>query len=167
MMAVARLIRPTNSVPEGRLRIAQDVSPGERFERGPVPQGRLKITQDAILGTHTSKRIIRNSGQQPRTMSWVTFSRPCGTTRWHLLTQDYVLGYSQPSLRDSIWRGSSHADSEARIYLLADIAVRLVGLSVMFTKVAAWANGENLARENAQDEGGGDREQHGNDKRTL
>ena len=24
-------------------------------------------------------------------------------TRWHSLTQDYVLGYSQPPLRDSIW----------------------------------------------------------------
>ena len=30
-------------------------------------------------------------------MSWVTFSRPSGTARWHTLTQDYVLGYSQPS----------------------------------------------------------------------
>jgi hypothetical protein len=55
----------------------------------PVPQGRLKITQDAILGYFYRRNglfAIRNS--QPRTMSWVTFSRPCGTARWHMLTQD-------------------------------------------------------------------------------
>jgi len=42
---------------------------------------------------------------QPRTMSWVVLSRPYGTTRWPMRTQDYVLGYSQPSLRDLIRRG--------------------------------------------------------------
>ena len=38
-------------------------------------------------------------------MSWGTLSRPYGTTRWHMLTQDYVLGYSQPIL--SKLRGAS------------------------------------------------------------
>jgi hypothetical protein len=38
---------------------------------------------------------------------------PNGTDRGGMLTQDYVLGYSQPSLRDSIWRSSSHADTKA------------------------------------------------------
>jgi hypothetical protein len=41
-------------------------------------------------------------------MSWDTFSRPYGTARWHMLTQDYVLGYSQLSLRDSILERASH-----------------------------------------------------------
>jgi hypothetical protein len=40
--------------------------------------------------------------ENPRIASWGIFSRPYGTTRWHVLTQDCVLGYSQPSLRDSI-----------------------------------------------------------------
>jgi hypothetical protein len=40
--------------------------------------------------------------QSPGLASWEILSRPCGTTHWHMLTQDYVLGYSQPSLRDSI-----------------------------------------------------------------
>src|SRR5271154_5905619 len=41
-----------------------------------VPQGRLKISQDAVPGilTHSPK------SSKPRTASWVTFSRPCGTT---------------------------------------------------------------------------------------
>ena len=30
--------------------------------------------------------------------------------------QDYVLGYSQPSLRDSIWRAQFHAGTKARPY---------------------------------------------------
>ena len=29
------------------------------------------------------------------------FSRPCGTFRERIPTQDYVLGYTHPSLRDS------------------------------------------------------------------
>jgi hypothetical protein len=32
-------------------------------------------------------------------MSWVTFSRPCGTARWHICKpRTSVLGYSQPEL---------------------------------------------------------------------
>jgi hypothetical protein len=46
----------------------------------PAPQGRLKITQDAILGYLTSEiDLFAIRGSQPRTMSWVTLSRPCGT----------------------------------------------------------------------------------------
>ena len=36
-------------VPEGRLNLAQDDSPGLDLKRRPVPQGRLKIDRDAIL----------------------------------------------------------------------------------------------------------------------
>jgi hypothetical protein len=72
-----------------------------------VPQGRLKITQDAILGYfYLRKGLITIRSSQPRTMSWVTFSRPYGTSFVsRIFPQDCVLGYSQPSLRDSIWRG--------------------------------------------------------------
>jgi hypothetical protein len=37
------------SVPEGRLNLAQDGSPGLDLKRRLVPQGRLKIGRDAIL----------------------------------------------------------------------------------------------------------------------
>ena len=43
--------------------------------------------------------------RQPRTMSWATSAVPTGLLGGYTLTQDSVLGYSQPSLRDSIWRG--------------------------------------------------------------
>jgi hypothetical protein len=38
-----------NSVPQGRLNLAQDASPGLDLKGRPVPQGRLKIGRDAIL----------------------------------------------------------------------------------------------------------------------
>jgi hypothetical protein len=81
--------------------VAQDVVLGRDSRTTQSRKGRLKITQDAILGTSTSEMDCSRFGAaKPRTLSWVTFSRPCGTARWHLLTQDCVLGYSQPSLRD-------------------------------------------------------------------
>jgi hypothetical protein len=63
--------------------------------------GRLKVTQDMVVGW--LPRIANSPFQRwkyPRIASWVILSRPYGTVRWHRLTQDYVLGYSQPSLRD-------------------------------------------------------------------
>jgi hypothetical protein len=39
---------PSNSVPEGRLNVAQDVSPGLDLKNDPVPQGRLKMGRDTI-----------------------------------------------------------------------------------------------------------------------
>ena len=38
-----------NSVPEGRLNLAQDASPGLDLKGRPVPQGRLEMGRDAIL----------------------------------------------------------------------------------------------------------------------
>jgi hypothetical protein len=38
-----------NSVPQGRLNLAQDASPGLDLKGRPVPQGRLKIGLDEIL----------------------------------------------------------------------------------------------------------------------
>ena len=38
-----------NSVPQGRLNLAQDASPGLDLKRRLVPQGRLEIGRDAIL----------------------------------------------------------------------------------------------------------------------
>jgi hypothetical protein len=37
-------------VPKGRLRVAQDVSPGYRSQSGTVPKGRLKMSQDDSPG---------------------------------------------------------------------------------------------------------------------
>ena len=38
-----------NSVPQGRLNLAQDASPGLDLQGRPIPQGRLKIGRDAIM----------------------------------------------------------------------------------------------------------------------
>ena len=38
-----------NSVPQGRLNLAQDASPGLDLQARPVPQGRLEIGRDEIL----------------------------------------------------------------------------------------------------------------------
>jgi hypothetical protein len=38
-----------SAVPEGRLNIAHDASPGFDLEGRPVPQGRLEIGRDAIM----------------------------------------------------------------------------------------------------------------------
>ena len=52
----------------------------------------------------------------PRIASWDILSRPCGTGPWCLiLPRTNVLGYSQPSLRDSVRKWSSHAGSKALI----------------------------------------------------
>jgi hypothetical protein len=62
---------------------------GRDSRHEPVPQGRLKIPQDAILGYLSLKNgLFAIRGSQPGTMSWVTFSRPSGTCRWQMLTQD-------------------------------------------------------------------------------
>jgi hypothetical protein len=37
------------SVPQGRLNLAQDASPGLNLKGRPVPQGRLEVRRDAIL----------------------------------------------------------------------------------------------------------------------
>jgi hypothetical protein len=41
-------------------------------------------------------------GEAPRIASWVFSAVPAGLLLDTVLTQDYVLGYSQPSLRDSM-----------------------------------------------------------------
>ena len=38
-------------VPQGRLRVAQDVVLGSDLRDEPVPQGRLRVAQDVVLGT--------------------------------------------------------------------------------------------------------------------
>ena len=74
------------------------------------------MSQDGILGCPTSERTISDSSHpayvanrhsravqvHPGLTSWGIFSRPCGTCLMRLYTQDCVLGYSQPSLRDLI-----------------------------------------------------------------
>ena len=39
-----------DSVPKGRLRVAQHAVLGRVYERGPVPKGRLRVAQHAVLG---------------------------------------------------------------------------------------------------------------------
>src|ERR1700729_3269751 len=75
------------------LRIAQDVVPGwlPRIANGPF-----------------------QSWRYPRIASWGIFSRPYGTESFlEPLPRTHVLGYTQPSLRDSIGESSCHADSKA------------------------------------------------------
>ena len=70
-----------DSVPQGRLSVAQDDSPGFRQLRPKIP-----------VGTTES---------YPRTTAPVIFSRPYGTHRaFKILPRTVVLGYTQPSLRD-------------------------------------------------------------------
>ena len=44
-----RSLHSANSVPQGRLNLAQDASPGLDLKGRSVPKGRLKIGRDAIL----------------------------------------------------------------------------------------------------------------------
>jgi hypothetical protein len=45
-----REIGITSLVPQGRLNLAQDASPGLDMQARPVPQGRLEMGRDEILG---------------------------------------------------------------------------------------------------------------------
>ena len=77
-----------NSVPKGRLNLAQDASPGldlrttqsRRACPELVERGRLKIGRDAILDN--LQPPLRDSSccmVYPGLTSWAKFSRPCGT----------------------------------------------------------------------------------------
>ena len=68
-------------VPEGRLNLAQDDSPGLDLQGRPVPQGRLEISREAILDRlQPSLRDSIMLHDLPRTQSWVwsfyIFPRP-------------------------------------------------------------------------------------------
>jgi hypothetical protein len=57
-----------NSVPEGRLNLAQDASPGLDLKGRPVPEGRLKIRRDSILDNlQPSLRDLITFHDLPRT----------------------------------------------------------------------------------------------------
>ena len=54
-----------------------------------VERGRLNLAQDAVLGSDSSdEKSRRDDWKLPDKF----FSRPCGTFRWRLPTQDCVLG---------------------------------------------------------------------------
>ena len=58
----------SNSVPQGRLNLAQDASPGLNLKGDPVPEGRLKIGRNAILDNfQPSLRDLIMSHDLPRT----------------------------------------------------------------------------------------------------
>jgi hypothetical protein len=58
-----------NSVPQGRLNLAQDASPGLDLKGRPVPQGRLEIDRDAILeNLQPSLRDLIMFDDVPRTI---------------------------------------------------------------------------------------------------
>ena len=58
------------------------------------------------------------SWRYPKIASWGIFSRPCGTgSLLEPLPRTHVLGYSQPSLRDSFGESSSHTPSKAPVSL--------------------------------------------------
>jgi hypothetical protein len=69
-----------NSVPQGRLNLAQDASPGYITKHDSVPQGRLKVVQDCVAAYfQPSLRDWSSLKLNPGLASWAKFSRPCGT----------------------------------------------------------------------------------------
>jgi hypothetical protein len=71
------------------------------------------MSQDSVLGTLAdcaSSRGLVNSLAIPGLASWGTLSRPSGLFLVIIPTQDY----SQPSLRDSVRKWSSHAGYKGR-----------------------------------------------------
>ena len=83
-----------------------------RQEPGTVPQGRLRKSQDSSPGRIVSSRRVVSPLAIPGLASWDILSRPWrDCSSMSSLPRTSVLGYSQPSLRDSVCKSSSHADS--------------------------------------------------------
>jgi len=77
----------------------------------------LKVAQDVVLGNDEQA----GKSREGRLNTGAEFSAvPSGLLDGAFLTQDYVLGYFQTSLRDSVQ--SSHADSKALIILEQGVA---------------------------------------------
>jgi hypothetical protein len=70
-----------NSVPQGRLSLAQDASPGYIMQHDRVPQGRLKGCPGLRRGPFSAVPVGlgRPSKSNPGLASWAKLSRPCGT----------------------------------------------------------------------------------------
>jgi hypothetical protein len=73
--------RISNSVPKGRLNLAQDASPGLDVKGRPVPKGRLKMCRDVQSWIIFSRPYGTQSGFMiyPGLTSWAKFNRPFGT----------------------------------------------------------------------------------------
>ena len=68
MMEHRDLYQGTNLVPQGRLNLAQDASPGYTMKHDQVPQGRLKVVQDGVAAHFQPSLRDWSSFQiQPRT----------------------------------------------------------------------------------------------------
>ena len=79
-----------NSVPKGRLNLAQDASPGLDLKGRPVPQGRLKIGRDAILDNlQPSLRDLIISIRPHRNVE--TFSLPIHPHGWSLFSANLLI----------------------------------------------------------------------------
>jgi hypothetical protein len=84
-------------VPQGRLKVAQDVSPGFIRNKSISPAG----TADSFTGCNPGVVGLWRNVRVSRTDVLHYFSRPYGTDPGLFpTTQHYVLGYFQPSLRD-------------------------------------------------------------------
>ncbi len=62
-LRVAQSVSPRSAcaqraVPKGRLRVAQDVSPGSACAQRAVPQGRLRVAQDVSPGSACAQRAV-------------------------------------------------------------------------------------------------------------
>src|ERR1700761_1434232 len=92
--------------------MTQDVSPGWT---GPHVNAMAIIPGQPDLSWGWLPRVANGpfqSWRYPRIASWGIFSRPCGTGSFcEPLPRTHVLGYSQPSLRDSFGESSSHTPS--------------------------------------------------------
>jgi hypothetical protein len=106
----------TNSVPQGRLKVAQDASPGVAIANEPVPQGRLRISQDMVLGWLPESRKVHSEVEVPQDCILGIFSRPCGTGSLAIATPGLAswATLSRPSGTEYGER-SSHADSKVLI----------------------------------------------------
>ena len=74
------------------------------------------MPQDAILGYfYLRNELLAIRRGQPRTMSWVILSRPCGTARWRVLNPGLTSWaiLSRPS-GTQFGDSGSHAAREAR-----------------------------------------------------
>jgi hypothetical protein len=69
------------------------------FPPDPVPQGRLQIAQDEILGEAMRDEQSRPNGNTRR-KQMRDAAVPTRLDPYPNVTQDFILGYSHPSLRD-------------------------------------------------------------------
>jgi hypothetical protein len=116
----------------------QKGQPGTRPGEGIRP-GVAEGTQDYVLPSSAVPTGLLLSGLDlPRISSWATFSRPSGTALvWVGFTQDFILGYFQPSLRDCSCLGWSYPGFHPGLLSAVPTGLLLSGLDL--PRILSWA----------------------------